>query len=73
MRLRNANRTGAGTTLIAVEAVAKLIEVGTGNRSPNVLWPRQWRAMNPATSAVLEFISCGGYGITPTRGAGPEE
>ena len=41
MRMRNANRTAAGTTLIAVEAEAKLIEV-SGDAEPKIIW--QWQA-----------------------------
>ncbi|HEY3740130.1 MAG TPA: alpha/beta hydrolase fold domain-containing protein, partial [Bryobacteraceae bacterium] len=39
MRMRNANRTAAGTTLVAVEADAKLIEVSAGPQ-PKIVW--QW-------------------------------
>jgi sugar lactone lactonase YvrE len=41
MRSRNAHRTEQGTTLIAVEAEAKLIEV---DQSGRVIW--QWQAPN---------------------------
>ena len=41
MRMRNAHRTADGTTLIAIEADAKLIELGTGPE-PKMIW--QWQA-----------------------------
>ena len=41
MRMRNAHRTAEGTTLIAVEAVSKLIEVSAGP-DPKIVW--QWQA-----------------------------
>lgn len=41
MRMRNAHRTATGTTLIAVEAEAKLIEVSAGP-NPQIVW--QWQA-----------------------------
>ena len=41
MRSRNAHRTEQGTTLIAVEAEAKLIEV---DQAGNIVW--QWQAPN---------------------------
>lgn len=41
MRMRNAHRTAGGTTLIAVEAESKLIEV-SGDAEPKIIW--QWQA-----------------------------
>ena len=41
MRMRNAHRTAEGTTLIAVEAESKLIEV-SGGAEPKIVW--QWQA-----------------------------
>jgi len=41
MRMRNAHRTSSGTTLIAIEAESKLIEV-SHDAEPKIIW--QWQA-----------------------------
>ena len=49
MRMRNSHRTEAGTTLIAVEAESKLIEVDSAGK---IVW--QWQAPNGANRRLYQ-------------------